>query len=117
MKTRLTIAILFLVAVLGTTMAHAQSAIVHGNVLDIDGKPLAGAVVEYSNNENGRQYKLTTDKAGHYHSLGISAGRYTVKVTKEGQPPDSVLNYPIGPGDNADLDFDLRKAATRGEQQ
>ncbi len=118
MKTKLMIAVLFLVSVFGACTVMAQTGTVRGLVTDVDGKPLVGAVVEFTGTETGRLYKFTTDKMGRYQSIGVSMGKYNVKVLRDGQQVDSITNFPVNPSSEGnDLDFDLRKALVRQEQQ
>ena len=56
----------------------AQSGTVKGVCKDVDGKPIADAVVVYTNLDNGQKYTLKTNKKGEYFSLGIAAGKYDV---------------------------------------
>jgi tetratricopeptide (TPR) repeat protein len=118
MKTKLITAVLFLLAAFYATSAGAQTGGVTGTVLDGDGKPLAGATVEMTNNETGRKYSLKTDAKGHYQSLGVVGGRYNVTLSKDNQVLTRASNFPVAPGseDNT-LDFDLRKERAQGEQQ
>lgn len=61
--------------------AFAQaSGSVKGVCKDFDGRPIAGAIVEYSNLDNGQKYTLKTNNKGEYFSLGISPGRYKVTI-------------------------------------
>ena len=48
---------------------------VKGVCKDVEGKPIAGAEVEWLNQENGRKYELKTNNKGEYFSLGISPGK------------------------------------------
>ncbi|MFB3814720.1 MAG: tetratricopeptide repeat protein [Terriglobales bacterium] len=119
MKTKLIIAMLAILAALWAVPGFAQTTNVKGRVLDAEGKPVAGATVEFSSPETGRRYTLKTDSKGQYFSIGISGGTYTVKVSKDGQllaPP--TINFPVSLSKEENvLDFDLAKEKTRAEQQ
>ncbi|HZR64948.1 MAG TPA: tetratricopeptide repeat protein [Terriglobales bacterium] len=97
------------VALLFASPAFAQTATVHGECKDAQGNPITDAQVTWHNDDNGRQYKLKTDKHGKYFSLGIDPGTYTVSLTKDGKDLDQpVKNYHVG-ADEYNLDFDVKK--------
>jgi tetratricopeptide (TPR) repeat protein len=58
---------------------------VKGVCKDDQGNPIADAQVVWHNDDNGRTYKLKTNKKGEYFSLGIEPGSYTVSLTKDGK--------------------------------
>src|SRR5215472_13815105 len=58
---------------------------VKGVCKDAQGNPIADAQVVWHNDDNGRTYKLKTNKKGEYFSLGIEPGSYTVTLTKDGK--------------------------------
>ena len=67
-------------------LAEAQSlGSVRGTCKDIQGNPIVGAEIVWKNQNNGRTYKLKTDKKGGYFSLGIDPGDYTVTLSKDGK--------------------------------
>lgn len=82
MNRKLTYAVMvaMLLAVAGANTAWAQyTGIIKGKVTDND-KPLAGVQVIYTNANNGRQFKLKTDKKGEYYSIGVPFDNYNVTV-------------------------------------
>jgi tetratricopeptide (TPR) repeat protein len=82
MKRTVTYAVVLalLFAIAGAGAAWAQyTASVSGKVTDND-KPLAGVQVVYTNANNGRQYKMKTDKKGQYYAIGLSFDKYDVTV-------------------------------------
>jgi len=81
---------------------------VKGVCKDVEGKPIADAVVEYANTENGRKYTLKTNGRGEYFSLGIQAGKYTVTLSKDGKEIFHFNGYNVNADENT-LDFDLKK--------
>src|SRR5262245_8473597 len=89
---------------------------VKGVCRDMDGKPIAGATVEWQNTENGRKYALKTNKKGEYFSLGIEPGKYKVTLTQEGKQLDSVNGFQVQT-DEATLDFDLKKSQAEAAKQ
>jgi tetratricopeptide (TPR) repeat protein len=89
---------------------------VKGVCRDMDGKPIAGATVEWLNTENGRKYPLKTNKKGEYFSLGIEPGKYKVTLSQDGKQLDQVSNFPVQT-DEATLDFDLKKSQAEAAKQ
>ncbi len=102
---------LLLVLVIGLS-APAVFAQVMGSVKgvckDVDGKPITGATVEWVGVETGRKYTLKTNNKGEYFSLGISPGKYNVKLSKDGKEIFHFTNFPVAV-DEAVLDFDMKK--------
>jgi tetratricopeptide (TPR) repeat protein len=105
-----------LAAVLCVPPAFAQaSGTVQGTCKDVDGKPVADAVVVLENLDNGQKYTLKTDKQGKYFSLGVSPGSYLVTFYKSAddfkakKETDHVKGAHIGAGDNPPVDFDTKK--------
>ncbi len=75
-------------------------------------RPWSGRVTD-----TGRQYPIKTNKKGEYFSLGISPGKYNVKLIKDGKEIFHFSGVTIGM-DEAVLDFDLKKeqaAAAQGQ--
>lgn len=91
-----------------TLPALAQYGTVKGTCKDAQGAPITDAQIVFANQDNGRQYKLKTNKNGEFFSLGIDPGQYTVTLTKDGQVLDSQKNVHIDIGDNP-YDVDLKK--------
>ena len=111
MRRYLTVLVLaVLIAAICMPGAFAQSSgNVKGECKDLQGAPIVGATVEWTNLDNGRKYTLKTDKHGDYFSLGIDPGKYHIVLTRDGQKLDEVNNYHVGL-DETVLDFDLRKS-------
>lgn len=90
------------------------SGTVKGVCKDIDGKPIAGAVVEYSNLDNGQKYNLKTNNKGEYFSLGLTPGKYKVTLyrtpedQKAGKEVYHVSGFPVQLDENT-MDIDLKK--------
>ena len=83
-------------------------ASVKGVCKDEQGNPLADAQVVWHNEDNGRMYKLKTNKNGEYFSLGIEPGNYTVTATtKEGKQFFSRSKEHVGVEEHA-LDMDAK---------
>ncbi len=119
MKQRL-LMVMLVVATLTTLClppAFAQATgTVKGVCKNMDGTPIMGGNLEWSNTDNGRKYNLKTNKKGEYFSLGIEPGKYKVTLTLDGKQLDQVNGFPVG-ADEAVLDFDLKKSQAEAAQQ
>jgi len=94
---------------------------VKGVCKDVQGNPIADAVVMFVNMDNGQKYPLKTNKKGEYFSLGLSSGNYNVTLYKNADDAKAnkelyhAYNYHVALGDNA-LDFDLKKETEKTAQ-
>jgi tetratricopeptide (TPR) repeat protein len=97
------------------------SGTVKGVCKDVQGNPIADAVVVFANQDNGQKYTLKTNKKGEYFSLGVSAGKYTVTLyknaddAKAGKELFSVKAFPVAMDENP-LDIDLQKEQQKAAQ-
>ena len=101
-----------LLALLGASFsgfAAAQLASVRGTCKDAQGAPIVSAEIVWKNNNNGRTYKLKTDKKGNYFSLGVEPGDYTVTLSKDGQVLDTMSGLHVGL-EEFTHDIDLKQA-------
>jgi len=98
-----------LATILTAPLAHAQTASVRGTCKDVEGKPIAGAEVEWSSVDTGRKSVLKTDKKGEYFSLGFATGKYNIKLSKDGKEIFHINGITVGSGDNPPVDIDLKK--------
>ena len=80
---------------------------VKGVVKDTEGKPMAGATVEWTSTDTGRKYSLKTNNKGEYFSLGINPGKYNVRLLQGEKELFHVNNFPVALDENT-LDFDLK---------
>ena len=96
--------------------AFSQTATVKGTCKDAQGTPIVGAEVTWHNNDNGRTFKLKTNKKGEYFSLGIDLGTYTVTLNKDGKELDKANNYKVT-SDEMTLDFDLKASQEQAVQE
>jgi len=101
--------LLVLIVGLSASPLYAQAmGSVKGVCKDMDGKPIAGAQVDWVGVDTGRKYTLKTNNKGEYFSLGISPGKYNVKLSKDGKEIYHFSNFPVTL-DEAVLDFDMKK--------
>ncbi len=106
------LALLIFTAGLCASPAFAQDTTsVKGTAKDAQGKPIAGATVEWVSNETGRKYDLKTNNKGEYFSLGIAPGHYN--VTLFGPDKKEIFHYNgfTLMGEEGTLDFDMQKEA------
>ena len=96
--------------------AFSQTATVKGTCKDAQGNPIVGGEVTWHNNDNGRTFKLKTNKKGEYFSLGIDVGTYTVTLSKDGKELDKANNYKVTT-DELTLDFDLKASQEQAVQE
>jgi tetratricopeptide (TPR) repeat protein len=117
MKKHFIIPLLFaLVVSLSVPSVFAQTmGTVKGVCKDLQGKPIAGAVVEWVGVETGRKYPLKTNKSGEYFSLGITPGKYNVKLIENGKEIFHFNNVPVSLEETT-LDFDLKKEQSGAAQ-
>jgi tetratricopeptide (TPR) repeat protein len=109
MKQRFLIPVLWvLMAAVCSELAFAQST-VRGVCTDVDGKPIAGAVVHLADVDTGRKYDLKTNGKGEYFSLGIAFGKYNATLLKDGKELFHVNGVQVG-ADEVVQDFDLKKS-------
>jgi tetratricopeptide (TPR) repeat protein len=88
---------------------------VKGVCKDTEGKPIAQAEVEWTGTETGRKYTLKTNNKGEYFSLGISPGKYTVKLSKDGKEIYHFGGVTVTV-DELVLDFDMKKELSSSVQ-
>ena len=62
-------------------MQDVRLAEVQGEVRDMQGRPIVGADVVYTNTNNGRTYRLKTDRNGQFHAIGLQIGKYKIEIT------------------------------------
>lgn len=99
--------LLFSVACWGQTGAF------EGNVKGEDGKPMVKVMVHIERKDIKGNYKVNTDKKGHYYYGGLPpSGTYRIWVEVDGKERDSVDNVRGGLGDAKVVDFDLSKSAS-----
>ena len=119
MKRRLILCVLAaMMAALGAPAAWGQFTSIRGFVHDVKGEPVAGAVLQFTNRENGRKYEVKTNNKGEYNTLGITSGRYDLLVSKDGQQLWKITGIAITLDDKGNIvNVDLKKeqAAVQAE--
>jgi tetratricopeptide (TPR) repeat protein len=97
-----------------STVAWAQTTAIEGDVKGADGKPLQGATVKIARTDIKANYKVKTDKKGHYYYGGLSIGTYTVTLEVDGMDVDQMAGVRTSLGDPKEVPFDLKATQARG---
>ena len=90
--------------------SFAQTSSLEGDVKGEDGQPLKGALVKIERKDIKGNYKVKTDKKGHYFHAGLPLGTYKLTVEVDGKDVDSVDNVRTRLGDPQPVNFDLQAA-------
>lgn len=93
--------------------AMAQTTAIEGNVKGEDGQGLKDALIKIERLDIKGNYKVKTDKKGHYIHAGLPLGNYKVSVEVDGQQRDVVNNVRTGLGDPKVIDFNLQEMKQR----
>ena len=101
--------------VLFTTLGLAQTTAIEGDVKGDDGSPLIGALVKIDRTDIKGNYKVKTNKKGHYFHAGLPLGTYNVTIEVDGKDVDNVNNVRPRLGDPQVVDFDLQKIKKTNE--
>ena len=88
--------------------AFAQVSSIEGDVKGEDGTPLKGALVKIERKDIKGNYKVKSDKKGHYFHTGLPLGTYKLVVEVDGKDMDSVDNVRTTLGDSTVINFDLK---------
>jgi tetratricopeptide (TPR) repeat protein len=62
-------------------MQDVRLADCQGEVRDMQGRPIAGALVVYTLEDSGKTYRVKTDGNGQYHIIGLKLGKYDLEIT------------------------------------
>ncbi|MCL4401154.1 MAG: carboxypeptidase regulatory-like domain-containing protein, partial [Acidobacteria bacterium] len=93
--------------------SFAQTTQAEGDVKGEDGQPLKGALVKIERKDIRGNYKVKTDKKGHYLHAGLPSGVYRLTLEVDGKDVDMVDNVRLGLNDPPKVDFDLQAAKKR----
>jgi len=77
-------------ALLFSAACFAQTTMIVGDVKGPDGKLLAGAQVQIVRTDIKANYKVKTDKKGHYVYAGLPIGTFNVSVEVDGKTADQM---------------------------
>lgn len=101
------------VTLLFTVSAWAQTTAIQGDTKAEDGKPLVGALVKIERLDIKANYKVKTDKKGHYYYGGLPSGSYKVTLEVDGKDVDSVDKVRATLSAPAEVSFDMKKIKER----
>jgi tetratricopeptide (TPR) repeat protein len=87
----------------------AQTSSLEGDVKGGDGSPIKGALVKIERKDIKGNYKVKTDKKGHYFHAGLPLGTYKIVLEVDGKDVDSVDNVRTRLGDPTEVSFDLKR--------
>ncbi len=88
--------------------AVAQTSSLEGDVKDENGKGVQGALIKITRTDIKGNYKVKTDKKGHYFHAGLPLGTYNVAVEIDGKDADTVNGVRTKLGDPTPINFDLK---------
>ena len=88
--------------------AWAQTSSIEGDVKGEDGGPLRGALVKIERKDIKGNYKVKSDKKGHFFHAGLPLGMYKVSLEVEGKDVDMMDNVRTRLGDPTVVNFDLK---------
>ena len=108
--------VLAMLAVVYSAPLLGQTATVKGVCRDAQGTPITDAQVVWLNQDNGRSYKLKTNKKGEFFSLGLDPGKYTVTLNKDGKVLDQQKNVHLGL-EEFTYDIDLKQIQQQNIEQ
>lgn len=95
-----------------STAAWAQTTAIEGDVKGVDGKGLQGATVKITRTDVKANYKVKTDKKGHYYYGGLAIGMYNVTLEVDGMDVDQV-SIRTSLGDPKEVPFDMKQVQAR----
>ena len=87
--------------------AWAQTSSIEGDVKGEDGNPLRNALVKIERKDIKGNYKVKSDKKGHFFHAGLPLGTYRVICEVEGKDVDQMDNVRTRLGDPTVVNFDL----------
>ncbi|MGA7410944.1 MAG: carboxypeptidase regulatory-like domain-containing protein [Bryobacteraceae bacterium] len=105
---RFTISAGLLVAL--STAMYAQITTMEGDVKGEDGQPLKGAVIHLTRTDVKGNYKVSSDKKGHWFYTGLPLGTYDITCEVDGKVVDSMKGVHSRYGENTTVNFDARQA-------
>ena len=112
MVTRLRKTLLFVAfTLLCSTVAWSQVTTIEGDVKDENGQGVKGALVKLVRTDIKGNYKVKSDKKGHWFYTGLPLGTYDITVEIDGKDVDTVKGVKSKYGDSTIVDFDLKRVA------
>src|SRR5271166_2991685 len=93
-----------------STAMFAQITTMEGDVKGEDGQPLKGAVIHLTRTDVKGNYKVASDKKGHWFYTGLPLGTYDITCEVDGKVVDSMKGVHSRYGENTTVNFDARQA-------
>src|SRR5262245_15999693 len=93
----------------------AQTSALEGDVKGEDGKPMTGAQILIERTDIKGNYKVKTDKKGHYFHGGLPLGIYKIMLEIDGKTADQVGNVRTRLGDPTKVNFDMAEVKARAQ--
>ena len=98
-KSKSVLFLIFLAALVASpAVAQTQLGTLFGTVTDTSGAVVPGAEVSIENVSTGLKRDGHTDKMGEYQMVGLPAGRYTLRIQKEGFQTEVREGIALSPG-------------------
>lgn len=101
------------VALVFASSAWAQTTAIEGDVKGADGKGLAGANIKIVRTDIKANYKVKTDKKGHFYYGGLALGMYNITLEVDGKDVDQVSGYRSSLNDAKPVNFDMKEIEAR----
>jgi tetratricopeptide (TPR) repeat protein len=95
--------------------AYAQTGTIDGQIIDRDGKPLAGVKVSMVRVGFNQHFEARSDSDGRYRHLGLPTGRYELTISKDGKSVK--LDTRVRFDNPSKVDFDLRQLMPYDREQ
>jgi len=97
--------------------ALAQTSSLEGDVIGDDGQPVKGALIKIERTDIKGNYKVKTDKKGHYFHAGLPLGTYNIVCEIDGKDVDKVNKVRSRLGDPVVNNFNLQKMKAMQQQR
>ena len=112
---RIAVLVLALVAAAFLWVSPAAASFdcaIHGQILDLEGKPWANLTV-VAESSQGRKIEAKTNKNGEYSITALSGDTYTIKVFLPGQEQPYEATATLKSGDDLPINFNFKEIATQ----
>ena len=106
--------VIFLVLSVGVRV-YAQTGSINGQIIDRDGKPLAGVTISIVRVGYNQHFEARSDSDGRYRHIGLPAGRYELTISRDGKSVK--LDARVRFDNSSSLDFDLRQLMPYDREQ
>ncbi len=115
MRTQLFRALLAMAVALAVSAPAFAQSIVKGTVVDGQGKPIEGAVIQMQNTDAARKAEAKTNSKGEFLQVGLASGAWDVTAVKG--TLKQTLKITVRQGENRPLSFQLTPASGLSEAE